>query len=358
VAIADTAPGGESRSGVQDPHTTEPKKSDRGHVEVGGRLFVRGTLSKVSTGVAPWVEDFEISSARLQVDYRRKKHLKVSIEAELSDEEVELRDVYMRLRPVPELRVVLGKFKRPLSPIALESAWRLPQVERGVLHEDVETAKNRFPLRIGRRSEGAMIDWRPEVALEPELVVAVMRSELARPNDPLDPDLYDKDEVDLFRDVFVRGQIEPVKDITVGGTVGYVKRVKAMNDVDQVALGSLDATYDGHNVRVWVEGFISRTPYIGDFDTRARGMMVAGRGLLAVRFRRPVSWLRRVEPFLGAGSLELSTQIDRTRVNQISTGVSLEGAKDWRVQLEYARTSDYALSAAVSYFYAQLGAAF
>ena len=53
--------------------------------------------------------------------------------------DAELKDTYIRVKPVDPLRIQAGRFKVPMSFIWHESKWSLPSVERGILASSSRT---------------------------------------------------------------------------------------------------------------------------------------------------------------------------------------------------------------------------
>ncbi|MEM9487999.1 MAG: hypothetical protein AAGC55_02580, partial [Myxococcota bacterium] len=129
------APAAERRARAEP----DDKAADRDPtVRLKGRVFFRNTVVRpdrlnavTETG---WVNQLAVSSARLGVKARQRDlGLEIEVDSELSDGEIELRDSYVRLSPRRWLRIQAGRFKRPISAVALASKWQLPVLERGLI---------------------------------------------------------------------------------------------------------------------------------------------------------------------------------------------------------------------------------
>ena len=316
----------------------EPKKKKKDAKEEGltlsARVFVRNTSSKAVVSGAEWRNAFDVSSARANVDFRKYGWLRGSLEVEFSENDLELKDVFLRTRVYPGVTIKVGNFKRPISPIALESIWTLPVIERGLLARRVQTANYIVPLNLGGRSQGAMVTYEQKTGVRPKIDVGLFNANLPTRSSG-GAELADQAD-NLLRDVYMRGQIEPIDGFTVGGTLVAFTQARFPDRLKTRVLGSLDVTLDTHNFRAWLEGFAGRTPF---FDgTESIGGLLALRVLLAARLHRPTPWLRLVEPYAVVSALDPTDEKQDNQATELGGGVVAYFKKNFRLQLEYSRT--------------------
>lgn len=306
-----------------------------GKFELGGRVFLRDSAVKVSDSAADWQSELDIASARLAGNYEIGHLLKTQVEVELADGELELKDAYIQYRPIRVLRIQVGRFKRPISPLSMEGAYGLPLVERGVLNDKLSAGTVDVPFPLGGRTEGAMVQVRPKLPLNPRATIGLFNSRLA------DSNLAGVDLVDVginrFQDVFGRVSVEVVHDLRVGATVAAYQRLRNLDgDVNHAGLVGLDVTLDHDLGRLWLEGFYGRTPYVDPVEGRVRGAMWAGRLVAAPRIDELVDLpVERLEPFLSVAVLEPSTTLSQSRALQVGGGVSVSIIDQLKAQIEY-----------------------
>jgi hypothetical protein len=332
----------------------EPAKRDW-TLEYGGRIFVRDTLTRVEAGGDPvWRHDRTLDQARVFADYDRKK-LRIAFEIEFAGGDADLKDTYIRIKPVDLLRIQAGRFKVPMSLIWLESKWSLPSVERGIL-SDLEQDNRGLPFG-GIRSEGVSLELRPEMLLEPRFTAAVFHNPLATGATPLDP------SDDVTQDLYARLEVEPGPWLTAAasfGWVGYTTEVSAIETYQHMPMGGVELAVDGHYLRAWVEGFVGKS-FLFQEDGTTSGTFAAARALVAGRLRDPVGWIRRVEPYVAGSVLDPTGDEAGDRISELVGGTSVAFTKYWRLQLEVAqRIAEGTLAplADTTLVRLQLGAAF
>jgi hypothetical protein len=165
--------------GEKGPVLAEDAKDDNkfGELEIHGRLFARAGLStrEAASGAAsnaPRVRinalDLSVPSARIGFDYQSPlKWLSAQMEAELTDRNV-LKDGFVRARK-RWVTVKAGQFKVPISALALESAFSLPMVDRGLVHDyllDVfQVGDRRLGVSVELHDRDADTGLRPTLTL-------------------------------------------------------------------------------------------------------------------------------------------------------------------------------------------------
>lgn len=324
-------------------------------LEYGARLFVRDTLTRIEIGDEPvWRHDRAVDQARVFANYDRKK-LRIALEVELAGGDAELKDTFIRIKPVKVVRIQAGRFKVPMSILWLESKWSLPAVERGVLSE-LEQDNRGLPFG-GIRGEGVSLELRPEVMLEPRFTAAVFHNPLATGSTPLDP------SEDVTQDLYARFELQPGPWLTAAtsfGWVGYTSRVSAIDSYEHMPMAGVELAADSHYLRAWVEGFVGKS-FLYQADNTTSGTFAAARALIALRLRDPVGWIRHLEPYALVSVLDPTGDETGDRLSEVAGGISVAFTKYWRIQLEVARRiAEGALSpvADSTLIRLQLGAAF
>ncbi|HWM88767.1 MAG TPA: hypothetical protein VNO33_23110 [Kofleriaceae bacterium] len=323
-------------------------------LELGGRVFLRDTVSRVDVGDRIWRHDRAIDQARVSADYDRKR-LRLAIEVDFAGGDADLKDTYIRVTPLDGLRLQAGRFKVPMSFLGMESKWRLPSTERGLLSE-LDPDDRDLPF-TGERADGIAVQLRPAIALEPRFTAAAFQSPLAGGLSPIDA------SEELTQDLYLRAEIEPVRDIHLAAgfaMVGYHEQLGEADSFRHVPIASLELHADTRHVRAWIEGFAGES-FFYQPDGGSSGRFVAARALVSPRFRRPFPAVFRVEPYAGASLLEPTDDRDQDRVSEIVAGVNVAFSRYLRLQIEGAQRVAEGGESAVAdttLFRIQLGASF
>lgn len=329
----------EEEAGEAAPEPTAHKREWT--LELTGRVFVRDTISRVDVGESVWRHEREIDQARVSATYDRKR-LRLSLEVDFAGDEAELKDTYIRVLPVDGLRIQAGRFKVPMSFLGLESKWRVPSTERGLLSE-LELDDRDLPF-AGGRAEGLSVQLRPALPLEPRFTVALFQSPLASGLTPIDP------SEDITQDLYLRAEIEPFTDIHVASSfalVGYQEELGVADSLAHLAIGSIELHADTRHLRAWLEGFAGQS-FIHQDDGRLSGNFLAARALVAPRLRKPLPAVFRLEPYAGASVLEPTGEVDGDRVSEIVAGVNVAFSRHWRLQLEVAQRTAQGMASPVA----------
>jgi hypothetical protein len=336
---------------VATPHWTDD-------LELRGRVFARATTTRVEIeGVSdePWTQEVSVASARMSLRYRPSRALRAVVKVEFASGRGRLRDGHLRYRPIRALSIQAGRFKRPISAIALESRWRLPVVERGLLR-DLEPSSS-IPLPFGGRADGIALELvGRKVPGRPAIQVGVFAHEVS--------DVIIDASRRFALDAYGRAQLEPVAGIAIGASAAAVTHrddLTARDDTAHAPIGGLDVAVKTRAFRMWVEAFAGRsTVYAATGATQGR--MWAARAIVAPRLSRPLPGLRRVEPFATASIFDPNTLSDSDRAYEAAGGLALMPRKDLRLQLELRRLwiDDPGLlrTADRTTFYLQLGSRF
>jgi hypothetical protein len=337
---------------IARPPAPEPARN--WSLELGGRVMVRDTLSRVDVGDAVWRHDRAIDQARVSALYERKR-MRIAFEVDFAGGDAKLKDTFIQLRPVDALRLQAGRFKVPMSYVGLESRWSLPSIDRGLLSQ-IENADRSLPF-TGERAEGLAIQLRPELALAPRLSVSLFQSPLASGLAPIDA------SEDLTQDLYARAEIEPIADLHLAASfamVGYQAQLGQADTLRHLAMGSLELHLDARHLRAWVEGFAGQS-FFYQPDGTFSGSFAAARALVGPRLRRPLPHVFRIEPYAGGCVFEPTDEHSGDAVSEVLAGVTVAFSRSWRLQLEGARRIAQGTASPVAdstLVMVQLGAAF
>jgi len=323
-------------------------------LELGGRVFVRDTVSRIDVGDGVWRHERAIDQARVSASYERKR-LRLELEVDFAGDDATLKDTYIRLEPAKALRVQAGRFKVPMSFLGRESKWRIPSIERGLLSE-LELDDRDLPF-AGGRAEGLAIELRPRVALEPRVTAALFQSPLASGLAPVDP------SEDVTQDLYARAEIEPISHIHLAAgfaMVGYDEQLGVADTFRHLALGSVELHADTRHLRAWLEGFAGQS-FAHQSNGASSGAFLAARALVSPRLRKPGAGIYRIEPYAGGSLFDPTDEVDGDRVSEVVAGVNVAFSRHWRVQIEGAQRVAEGLASPVAdstLIRVQLGAAF
>ena len=320
---------------------------------VAGRVYVRETLTGVElAGDSTWLDERTIDNARVTVSFRPNKRTRMDIEVDFAGDQAELKDTFIRYRPIERLDLVAGRFKRPVSFIGLTSTWDLPRIDRGLLSE--LRVEGRRLMFAGGRGDGVMAELELPGALRPQLSLVMHESDLA--------DDLGLPVTDVNQDVFARAELEPILGLhlaVAGGAVGSLRSFGDRTTYRHRPFGTLEAYLETAPLRVWAEVMAGRNAstfvageQLGDF--------LAAQALVSPRVE-PLGGLRALEPFAAVAWLEPSTEQARDRVTEVTGGAALWITGKLRLQLEGGRRmaqGPLAPSIDATIVRVQLGAAF
>lgn len=313
-----------------EPKKNKGKKTENEDREfkLKGRVFVRDTISRDG-----WTNQLELASARAGVLYRDRAYgLRIEVEAELAGRNAEVRDAYLRLDPNKYVRVQAGRFKRPISAVALASRWDLPVIERGYLN-DLQInglAPEPDELPLSGRFLGVATTLR-DTALpgRPELIIGVFRSAVhdQLPGRPLD---WSKQ---FPEDIFSRLEVEPLPGFKLATSLAWVGQVETTGDPSSFRHGfvsSLDAVVEMGMFRGWFEAFTGTSTLHLTAGGQALGRFQATRAIASGRL--PVTDTIYVEPYVTFQYLDSSSELEDDRIIQGGGGINLGVGEGWRLQ--------------------------
>ncbi|MCG8423021.1 MAG: hypothetical protein MJE77_34380 [Proteobacteria bacterium] len=363
-----------AKPGQAKKNQGEKSKSKSAHVvKVGGRVFVRDAVRRPG-----WTNELTLDSARIDIEYKGRRvgdgksgtAIEVRIKTELSSGEAEIRDGYVRISPTRDVRVQAGRFKRPISGVALESRWNLPVVDRGIVSDlELNNALTAEPdrLPLGGRSEGVSARLRlRHRRFDPRITVGVFRGEANRqlaeasiPENRAPITLSDG----FPEDIYARVEVEPTGGVRMATSLGWYTYLGLAGTRDTFKHGivsGLDAVVKKAPIHLWLEAYVGTSPLHFGTDARARGAFVAVRAIAATRLVVSAESRLQLEPYLSGQFLDASNEFDDDWAGQVVVGVNLlGGARSWRLQTAISHLEVAGrLFGDATQFVVQLGAVF
>jgi hypothetical protein len=352
--------------GNKAPDAGKNDEDKYGHLEIHGRVFARAGLStredRGSTGDGPRVRvnalDLSLPSARIGFEYQSPlKWLSAEMEAELSGKP-KLKDAYARARK-RWVTVKAGQFKVPISAIELESAFSLPTVDRGLIHDFLTDV-----LQVGGRRLGMSVDVHDrdaETGLRPTLTLGAFQG-----STELDGVVVDIEGQTLRGQSYAaRLELKP-GDLTFGvsfehrtgpervlavptnGTPPYLGRPSACKEACSAhyytfgADAALDTEMSGTGLRLWLDALAGRS-WIESEEKRlapSRALEAAFpvfgtlRGVAAFRIGGMTRRAFYIEPYGSAGVLDPDLSYGKDHLTEWVLGVNVGRWKLARVGLE------------------------
>lgn len=265
---------------------------------------------------------FEVQQARVGVDAQLDE-LRLNLNLELADaldrntgggadSPPYVRTVTLEYRFSRALRLTVGRYKRPFSRLALESALDLPLRGRGLV-DGLLIEDNQW----GDRSVGAMVSGRLELAK--------LRWYLSFTNPGWSPALRNEG-----LDVLGRVQLSPAKRLTLGLNGGYKRLNLAGSDegTSNFAIGG-DIAFKVGGAHFALEGSFADLP----FETgRPRGF---GAHLLA-DYELPLSAELALQPVVFAELADADAKLSQTESLRLAFGLNLLVSGGFRVMPQLA----------------------
>lgn len=303
---------------------TETKPEDT--FEVSGRLFVRESYSTLEIlGDRVHRHERVVDSARVQLDYRRKDYLRAVVEVDFDGGDADLKDGYIRLEPGAGLRLQAGRFKQPMSVIALDSKWDLPATERGLL-ATLEVDGEDLPFS-GGRGVGVSSRYRAPGDWKPTVTAALFQHPLGRPRGGLDA------SEELAQDAYLRLEIEPIEGLELATSLallGYLARPGELDSFAHAPIVSLESYLEFEAIQVWAEA------YLGDSLFAEGAPFWAARTIASPGFERRC-WPKRIEPFASASIFDPDVGSSGDRNSELGGGVNLAFTKYLRLTADVFR---------------------
>jgi hypothetical protein len=312
----------------QEAAEPAPPEEEKASLAWSGRVFVGDELSRVEDN--PWRNQQGVNSARVGVKFEHPEGLSTVVKLELGDGKAELKDGYLRLDSEVGFRLQAGRFKKPISSIALASRWDLPSIERGILSS--LSADGQDLAFAGGRVDGVLLRYRPALGWKTTLSVSAFQNDLAEAA----PNSKDR----FGQDFYLRASVKPFKGLEFASTVAMLGHVSdpdpdpTQSLVEHAKFGSLEMSYKGRWLQAWIEGFAGQSLFPRVVGEATSGNFLAARALLAARLRPGTP--QRLRPFVSASYFDPRSGDDDSN-SEIQAGASLGFSKIWRLQFEFVQ---------------------
>lgn len=309
---------------------TRPKTEET-PFEVTGRVYARETFGPAGVredARDPWTGRFSLESARVGGKYRADD-LYVEIEAELEGEP-RLRDAFVVLETgFHGTAIRAGQFKSPFAALALESSWKLPNVERGLLDELLIDH-----MQLGGRRPGAQLEWRGRGEIRPKLELGIWQG-----TDQTGSPREDRTSETLAETAAARASIRAgALELGASGAWRTAQPV-AGGAFDRFWAGGADLTLDTDaGARAWIEGGAGSSWADEDPADATHATFGYARSVAAWRVGGASRGAPYVEPFASAGLLDPDVEIGSDLVRETGVGLNAGRWKRWRGQVEWLRS--------------------
>jgi len=332
VAEPEQKPKKDARNGDEDRDEDEGDEV----LEVGGRLHVGFDTYHKHNESDAWDDTFHIRRARMRIFWRPEEWLDAKLQIDAvgvfePDFMSMVKDAWVRLKPLDELEIRAGVFKKPFSGLELTSSADLKVIERGVANQFAVAIKD-GGLAYGDRDVGLEIGGRLIDSVRLEYAIGVFNgSELA------------VEDFDNTKDLAARLSMRPVKPLTFGVSSTlrfYDKTFQADGYPLMTVAGEADIALKIDGFRAYIEGLIARqyyrhvhvTPYpsFGDLDTAFGGLAI-----LSYKFKIPSEVKLALEPVVKFEYFDPSDYIIDDHVMLYTVGLNTYVGEYFRVMLDF-----------------------
>ncbi|MFC1641616.1 porin [Myxococcota bacterium] len=299
------------------------------NISMGG-LIRAGFVWQKQAPKTPSTE-FLLRNARVELKWRQSKKLRGVVEAELSDREdsiaewAPLRDAYVRFRPIKELQVQVGQFKKPFGRLKQLTMRRLPLIERGVADSWIVTDLGYGDRDLGLELGGEFGGKDNNV----QYAVGVFNG--TGRNVP-------EDDLNGAKDLTARVEVNPTGWLSAGIN-GSLKRFDQSVRIDFPSsgiMGGLDLAVKTQGLLLLAEGMFGQN-YLSREEANSWS------ALLLASYKIPISpwWDLALEPLVKGEIMKAEDVIVDAHVWSATAGANLHIGPyfRWMVQGELTRTA-------------------
>ncbi|HKY39820.1 MAG TPA: hypothetical protein VJN18_27975 [Polyangiaceae bacterium] len=322
--------------------------STGGSLQLKGRVFALSELAqRTETVVGPsgglvtrdvTSLDLSLGSARFAVEYRSPlRWLSMDLELEIAGRP-ELKDAYILAGKRFFARA--GQFKIPTAALELESPWTLPLARRGLIH-DLLTEW----LDVAGRRPGLALGYRGKGGLKPKLTLGAFQGATLSEVVPGDRDVALIDEASMdAQSLAARAELK-LALVHVGAWYEHRVGSKVPREFSHFPTFGLDVTLDhtfgGGGVRVWLDAGGGKSLYVNDDkpDAGEDPLYVVGRALVGYRFGGVALGDPYLEPFGFFALLDPDTEVVADFATEAALGVNAGYWDRGRVTLQAEMTN-------------------
>ena len=229
-----------------------------------------------------WSDEFQMARARLDSRWQPTKGLRLSLEIDLT-QGVEIKDAFVRYRLHRAVRLKLGYFKKPFSPLRMTSRWDLLIPGRGLI--DWHAVRGSAFGGFGARDSGVMFFGRLGKRKKVRIRYYLGMFDGWRLSDVIYRDPDDPDESNTsHRDYVARVQVGFLDRIFVGisynhkcGRIAWAPGVESNRTFDAIG-GDMSLVLGGFGLQL--EGIYASNP-----NARSGHNLMGGHGTISLRLK-------------------------------------------------------------------------
>ncbi len=340
-------------AGTQDKKKKKKKKKKKPwkrnpEVRVAGRVFAlymmrdRHHWRQAQRNDVP-LHEFRVSTARIGLEWSHGKLIDGEVSLEATDETGDsqgalafLRDAYVRIKPMRELKFRMGQFKKPFSRLELTSRGRLRLIERGISNEWIIEELGYGDRDIGLQLEGRFGKRKEVPQVEYQIGVFNGAGRNLR-------------EADLDGSMDLAGRVEA--DLAEWLSLGLNASYKQFDtstyvlsepaEVPRTAVaGGADFQLDVEQLRVHGEALLARDHFFQARDQTQYEPRNSLGALLLVSYKHRIAkkWRLAVEPLAKGELLDPDTSLADSHILSATLGANLHIGRSLRLMLQADRT--------------------
>jgi len=303
------------------PATAAADEEERQVFEARGRIHAGWEYQHWTGNEATTLEErnanyFLVRRSRLKAIWRPEDWLKAQLQIDPAagwNSDL-LRDAYVQLTPLRQLRFRVGQFKKPFSGLELRSPARLKVIERGPGNDLIVD-----DLNFGDRDLGAMVYGRLIESVRLDYAVGAFNGQI--------PD----QGVEQDKDLVARLRIRPVKVISVGTSWSFkFFSPDEPEDPEHAWAG-------GGDVRLRLFGMRLHTEVLAAENYEATGSSspyaLSVVSILSYRRRIPMDYRFSLEPVFKFELLDADTNITDDEVLVYTPGINLYFGRYFRAMV-------------------------
>jgi hypothetical protein len=275
-----------------------------------------------------WADEFQLARARFDARWQPIKRLRLSLEVDLT-QGVEMKDVFARYMLHRAVRLKIGYFKKPFSPLRMSSRWDLLIPRRGLI--DWHAVRGSSFGGFGARDCGVMVFGRFGKRKKVRIRYYLGMFDGWRLTDAILRDPDDPNESNFaHRDYIARIQAGLFDHVLIGvsynhksGRIAWAPGVESDRTFDAIG-GDISLALGGFGLQL--EGIYASNP-----NARSGHNLLGGHGTIS--FRLKISDSLFLTPAFMAEYLDPDDQLGENHAVRLAGALNLDIGKYTRVIL-------------------------